>query len=88
MAPEDTSPGKLTVFETDSSITLAFGERVYVIERGEPFYNIARKCLEIDDMIPFYVEIARREGKGEEFRDRLYREIERLERERQNGQNH
>jgi hypothetical protein len=71
--------GRLTVFETDESITVSFMERVYVIRREEPFYNIARKCIEIDDMVPFYVEIARREGKGEDFRDRLLEEIERLQ---------
>lgn len=71
--------GKLTVFETDESITVSFEGRVYTITSREPFYNIAKKCLEIDDMIPFYVEIARREGKGEAFRDRLLEAIERLE---------
>lgn len=82
VAPEDTFQGKLTVFQTETSITLSFADRIYVIEQEEPFYNIALKCLEIDDMIPFYVEIARREGKGHAFRDQLLREIERLQLER------
>lgn len=71
--------GKLTIFETDESITVSFEGRVYTISSREPFYNIAKKCLEIDDMVPFYIEIARREGKGQAFRDRLLEEIERLE---------
>ncbi len=71
--------GKLTIFETDESITVSFEGRVYIISSREPFYNIAKKCLEIDDMVPFYIEIARREGKGEAFRNRLLEEIERLE---------
>jgi len=75
--------GHLAVFQTDTSITLTFQDRVYVIGQDEPFYNIARKCLEQDDMIPFYVEIAKREGMGEAFRDRLLEEVERLKREQE-----
>lgn len=71
--------GSLTVFQTDEAITLSFKDRVYTIWKSEPFYNIARLCLERNDYIPFYVEIARREGLGPEFRDRLLEEIARLQ---------
>ena len=44
-------------------------------------HNIALKSLKQDDYIPFYVEIAKREGLGPEFRDTLLREIEDLNEE-------
>ncbi len=69
---------KLAVFETDEGITFSFGERIYVAAKGEPFYNIARKALAKEDYVPFYVEMAKREGLGEELRDALLREVERL----------
>ena len=75
---KETPFGRLTIFETDTSITISFADRIYVVDREEPFYNIAKKALELDDMVPFYVEIARREGKGEAFRDQLLAEVERL----------
>lgn len=70
--------GRLTILETDTSITISFADRIYVVDRSEPFYNIAKKAIDLDDMVPFYVEIARREGKGEAFRDQLLAEVERL----------
>ena len=70
--------GKLTIFQTDEAITLSFKDRVYTIWKTEPFYNIAQVCLERNDPIPFYVEMARREGIGPEFRDRLLEEVARL----------
>ncbi len=76
----ETPEGRLSVFQTDESITLSFRDRIYVIEASEPFYNIAKVCLEKNDFIPFYVEIAKREGLGPAFRDRLLTEIERLQR--------
>jgi len=72
---------RLAVFQTDEGITLAFGERTYFIGIDEPFYNIAQKALSQGDYVPFYVEMAKREGLGEEFRDALLREVERLDRE-------
>ena len=65
--------------ETDEGITFAFGELTYFTSKDEPFYNIARKALSQDDYIPFYVEMANREGVGEEFRNNLLREVEKLE---------
>ena len=70
---------KLAVFETDDGITFSFGERIYVAAKGEPFYNIARKALDKDDYVPFYVEMAKREGLGEEFRDALLEEMANLQ---------
>ena len=67
---------RLAVFRSDSGITLSFGSNTYFIESVDPFHNIAIKSLELDDYIPFYVEIARREGLGQKFRDSLLREIE------------
>ena len=48
------------------------------LSRDEPFHNIARKALAKDDYIPFYVEMAKREGLGEAFRDSLLQEVENL----------
>jgi hypothetical protein len=70
---------KLAVFETDEGITFSFGERIYVAAKGEPFYNIARKALAKEDYVPFYVEMAKREGLGEEFRDSLLDEMAKLQ---------
>ena len=67
---------RLGVFRSDSGITLSFGEATYFISADEPFYNIAIKALDRNDYIPFYVEIAKREGVGPEFRDALERMIE------------
>jgi len=67
---------RLGVFRSDSGITLSFGEATYFISADEPFYNIAIKALDLNDYIPFYVEIAKREGVGPEFRDALERMIE------------
>jgi hypothetical protein len=72
---------RLAVFRSDSGITLSFGSNTYFIESSDPFHNIALKSLEQDDYIPFYVEIAKREGLGPEFRDTLLREIEDLNEE-------
>ena len=66
----------LTVFKSDSGITISFGDNTYFIDQAEAFHNIALKALEINDYIPFYVEVARREGKGEEFTNSLRHEIE------------
>ncbi len=73
------SESRLSVFSTDESVTLSFRDRIYVIERKDPFFNIAQLCLERRDFIPFYVEIAKREGLGPEFRDRLMEEVKRLQ---------
>lgn len=70
---------KLAVFETDEGITFSFGERTYFTSKGEPFHNIARKALSMQDYVPFYVEMAKREGVGEKFRDSLLHEMENLE---------
>ena len=48
------------------------------MESADPFHNIALKALEQDDHVPFYVEIARREGLGPEFRDALMSQVEEL----------
>ena len=69
---------RLAVFRSDSGITLSFGSNTYFIDSSDPFYNIALKALDQDDYIPFYIEIAKREGLGPEFRDTLMREIENL----------
>ena len=70
---------KLAVFETDEGITFSFGARIYVADKGQPFYNIARKALAKEDYVPFYVEMAKREGLGEEFRDSLLGEMAKLQ---------
>ena len=67
---------RLGVFRSDSGITLSFGEDTYFISANEPFHNIAIKALDRNDFIPFYVEIAKREGVGPKFRDALERMIE------------
>ena len=67
---------RLGVFRSDSGITLSFGQATYFISAHEPFHNIALKSLEQNDYIPFYLEIAKREGMGPEFRDALERMIE------------
>ena len=69
---------RLAVFRSDSGITLSFGSNTYFIDSSDPFHNIALKALDQDDYIPFYIEIAKREGLGPEFRDTLMREIENL----------
>ena len=68
----------MAIFRSDSGITLSFGEHTYFVESADPFHNIALKALEQDDYVPFYVEIARREGLGPEFRDALLRQLEEL----------
>ena len=70
---------KLAVFETDDGITFSFGERIYFTAKDEPFYNLARKALVKEDYVPFYVEMAKREGLGEEFRDSLLKELDKLQ---------
>lgn len=72
---------RLALFQTDAGITMAFGERAHFIEADDPFHNIALKAIEREDYVPFYVEMARREGLGEQFRDALLEEIRRLEEE-------
>ena len=67
---------RLGVFRSDSGITLSFGEATYFISADEPFHNIGIKALDRNDFNPFYVEIAKREGVGPEFRDALERMIE------------
>ena len=69
---------RLAVFRSDSGITLSFGPNTYFIDTSDPFHNIALKALDQDDYVPFYIEIAKREGLGPEFRDTLMREIENL----------
>ena len=70
------SSNRLAVFQTDSGITLSFGDHTYFIDANKPFYNIALKALRKGDFVPFYIEIARQEGMGEEFRDQLLQLIE------------
>ncbi|MGJ3242731.1 MAG: hypothetical protein ACFE0O_07250 [Opitutales bacterium] len=70
---------QLTVFRTEESVTISFRDRVHTIFKGEPFWNIAQVALQKDDMVPFYVELARREGVGPEFRDQLRRQVEDLQ---------
>ena len=67
--------GELVVFETDQGYTLSFKDRVYFIGKDIPFYNIAKKALDKNDYIPFYIEIAKREGVGTEFKDNLLAEL-------------
>ena len=74
----DETHQRLGVFRSDSGITLCFGSITYFIESSDPFHNIATKALEMEDYIPFYIEIAKREGLGPEFRDQLMIEIENL----------
>ena len=62
---------RLGVFRSDSGITLSFGQATYFISAEEPFHNIALKALDQNDYVPFYLEIAKREGLGPEFRDAL-----------------
>mgnify|MGYP005746422191 FL=1 len=69
----------LGVFRTDCGITLSFGSNTYFIESNDPFLNIANKALERNDFVPLYVEIAKREGVGPEFRDMLLGMIEQSE---------
>lgn len=68
--------GRLAVFRSDSGITLSFGDATYFISSDEPFHNIALKALKQNDYVPFYLEIAKREGIGPEFRDALESMIE------------
>ena len=70
---------RLTIFETDEGITIAFGSRTYYIHHSEPFHNIAKICIEKNDYVPFYVEIARREGVGEELKQELIKQVEILQ---------
>ena len=56
---------RLTVFQSESGITISFGAKTYFIDVSDPFHNIGNKALETDDYIPFYVEVARREGEWE-----------------------
>ena len=67
---------RLTVFETDEGFTLAFGTRTYYIHRKDPFFNIAKICIEKNDYVPFYIEMARQEGVGEKFKDELLQQAE------------
>ena len=69
---------RLTVFRSESGITISFGEKTYFIDVSEPFHNIALKALEGDDYIPFYVEVARREGLGEEFAESIAQQVEKV----------
>ena len=75
---KDNTHNRLAIFRTDSGITLSFGEQTYFIESADPFHNIALKALEQGDHIPFYVEIARREGLGPAFRDALLSQVKEL----------
>tara|TARA_Y100000287_G_scaffold99206_1_gene79185 strand:+ start:219 stop:479 length:261 start_codon:yes stop_codon:yes gene_type:complete len=61
----------LGVFRTDAGVTLSFGPNTYFIDSNDPFHNIACKSIDKEDYIPLYVEIAKREGVGPEFRDML-----------------
>lgn len=78
---KDDSHNRLAIFRSDSGVTLSFGRQTYFIESADPFHNIALKALEQDDYIPFYVEIARREGLGAEFRDALMSQVRELSEE-------
>ena len=62
---------KIRVFRSDSGITLSFGQATYFISAEDPFHNIALKALDQNDYVPFYIEIAKREGVGPEFRDAM-----------------
>jgi len=70
---------RLAVFQSDSGITLSFGEATYFIETNDPFHNIACKALAKNDYVPFYIEIAKREGVGPEFLEALQRQIQETE---------
>ena len=72
---EDRPHQRLGVFQSDSGVTLSFGEKTYFVSLEDPFYNIALKSVKQNDYVPFYVEIAKREGLGPEFRDALLKEI-------------
>ena len=74
----DSIHARLTFFRSDSGVTISFGDRTYFIDKAEPFYNIALKAIDQNDYIPFYVEVARREGKGEEFTEALLREVDKI----------
>jgi len=75
---KDDTHNRLAIFRTDSGITLSFGEQTYFIDSADPFHNIALKALEQGDHVPFYVEIARREGLGPAFRDALLSQVKEL----------
>ena len=75
---KDDTHNRLAIFRSDSGITLSFGEQTYFIESADPFHNIALKALEQGDHVPFYVEIARREGLGPAFRDALLSQVKEL----------
>ena len=75
---------RLTLFETDEGITIAFGSRTYYIHRSEPFHNIAKICIEKNDYVPFYVEIARQEGVGEDLKQELMKQVEILQDQKDN----
>ena len=66
----------LGVFRTDMGITLSFRTNTYFIDSQDPFYNVANKSIDLEDYVPLYVEIAKREGVGPEFRDMLLEMIE------------
>lgn len=76
---EDRPHQRLGVFQSDSGVTLSFGEKTYFVSLEDPFYNIALKSIKQNDYVPFYVEIAKREGLGPEFRDALLKEINKLQ---------
>lgn len=80
----DRVSSSLGIFRTDSGITLSFGSNTYFVDSEDPFHNIACKALKQDDYIPFYVEIAKREGVGPEFRNMLLDIIERAKGESYN----
>ena len=75
----DYSHHRLAIFKSDYGFTLSFGGNIYPINNEDPFYNIACKALEQKDYVPFYVEIAKREGLGPEFRDSLLEKIKELD---------
>ena len=75
MTNHDSRP-RLTVFQSESGITISFGAKTYFIDVSDPFHNIGNKALETDDYIPFYVEVARREGMGEEFAESIALQVE------------
>ena len=75
---KDDTHNRLAIFQSDSGITLSFGEQTYFIESADPFHNIALKALDQGDYVPFYVEIARREGLGPAFRDALLSQVKEL----------
>lgn len=78
---KDDTHNRLAIFQSDSGITLSFGEQTYFIESADPFHNIALRALEQGDYVPFYVEIARREGLGPAFRDALLSQVKELSEE-------